>query len=70
MAKRFVSRKSHLISQELTKKKMTEHTIEIPCNTEVIIRVSCTERICGTPDPVIYDPIDLPILVVEGISKN
>jgi len=47
---------------------MTEHIIEIPCNTEVAIRVSCTERTCGTPTPVICDG-GFPILIVEPVIE-
>jgi hypothetical protein len=47
---------------------MTEHNIEIPCNTEVVIKVSCTERTCGTATPVICDGV-FPILIVEPVIE-
>jgi hypothetical protein len=57
---------------------MTEHSIEIPCNTEVVIRVSCKEVgvvpvielppvIEPIPEPAIA-PIPTPDPVVEAIS--
>jgi hypothetical protein len=45
---------------------MTEHNIEIPCNTEVVIRVSCVERACGTPDPI-WNPGSTGLGVVDTI---
>jgi hypothetical protein len=45
---------------------MTEHNIEIPCNTEVVIRVSCIERTCGTPDPI-WNPGSTGLGVVDTI---
>jgi hypothetical protein len=49
---------------------MTEHNIEIPCNTEVVIRVSCKE-VAVEPilvaDPLPLDPTPEP--VVEAIPE-
>jgi hypothetical protein len=49
---------------------MTEHNIEIPCNTEVVIRVSCKE-VAVEPilvtDPLPLDPTPEPI--VEAIPE-
>jgi Nuclease A inhibitor-like protein len=50
---------------------MTEHNIEIPCNTEVLIRVTCKE---AQPIPVIEplppepSPIIEPVITVEPIN--
>jgi hypothetical protein len=50
---------------------MTEHNIEIPCNTEVLIRVSCKE---AQPIPVIeplppeLSPVIEPVVTVEPIN--
>jgi hypothetical protein len=58
---------------------MTEHNIEIPCNTEVVIRVSCKEVALEPilvnepvliPDPVlepVIEPVQTPEPVVEPI---
>jgi hypothetical protein len=49
---------------------MTEHNIEIPCNTEVAIRVSCKE-VAVEPilvtDPLPFEPTPEPI--IEAISE-
>jgi Nuclease A inhibitor-like protein len=51
---------------------MTEHNIEIPCNTEVVIRVSCKEVavepiLVTDPLPPALDPVPNPDSVVETI---
>jgi hypothetical protein len=50
---------------------MTEHNIEIPCNTEVLIRVTCKEAqpiLVVEPLPTEPSPVIEPVVTVEHIT--
>jgi hypothetical protein len=46
---------------------MTEHNIEIPCNTEVVIRVFCKE--VAVEPILVTDPVPTPEPVIEAIPE-
>jgi hypothetical protein len=49
---------------------MTEHNIEIPCNTEVVIRVSCKEvavEVVPVTDPLPLNPTPEPVVEIIPI---